>query len=147
MALLPVGARQRRRRGGGAAEAEQADGPGRSSETRYRVLQSLADGQAALVEARPVTGRTHQIRVHFAALGRPLLGDAAYGGARTGRRLAEAAGIGAPARPMLHAWRLALCHPASGAALAWSSPPPDDFCALLAALGGRMPGAGEEDGA
>lgn len=97
---------------------------GEPAATRYRTLRA---GAAALVEARPETGRTHQIRVHLAHLGAPLLGDARYGGPRM---------VGALAIPrvMLHAARLALRHPATGAPLAFEAPVPADFEAVARAL-------------
>lgn len=91
---------------------------GQRAVTEFRVLRRLP--QAWLVEARPRTGRKHQIRVQLAALGQPILGDVLYGG-RT--RL----GGESVARPLLHALRLELRHPASGASLRIESPPPDDF--------------------
>jgi len=63
------------------------------------------------------TGRTHQIRVHLAALGHPIAGDVAYGGRRAGE----------PGRPMLHAWRLRLRHPRTGEEMSFEAPPPPDF--------------------
>jgi 23S rRNA pseudouridine1911/1915/1917 synthase len=80
-------------------------------------------GDALLVEARPRTGRRHQVRVHLAHEGMPILGDPVYGDA----------GERAP-RLMLHARRLALPHPLTGEPLAIESPLPEDFAALLARL-------------
>jgi 23S rRNA pseudouridine1911/1915/1917 synthase len=95
--------------------------------TRYRTLASGPGG--ALVEARPETGRTHQIRVHLAHLRAPLLGDARYGGPR---RVGE---VTVP-RVMLHALRLELSHPTTGAPLALEAPVPADFRAAAEALVG-----------
>jgi len=92
--------------------------------TRYRTLRV---GLAALVEARPETGRTHQIRVHLAHLGAPLLGDPRYGGPR---RVGD---VNVP-RVMLHAARLEIAHPATGARLAFDAPVPADFRAVERAL-------------
>jgi 23S rRNA pseudouridine1911/1915/1917 synthase len=103
----------------------RVDPAGDAAATRYRTLR--ASPLAALVEARPETGRTHQIRVHLAALGAPLLGDPRYGGPR---RVGE---VAIP-RVMLHAARLELAHPVTGAALVFEAPPPDDFRAAEAAL-------------
>ncbi|HVO20475.1 MAG TPA: RluA family pseudouridine synthase [Anaeromyxobacter sp.] len=98
--------------------------------TRYR---TLAQGPAgALVEARPATGRTHQIRVHLAHLGAPLLGDARYGGPR---RVLE---LEVP-RVMLHARRLEFAHPLTGVAISLEAPVPEDFRRLAEAVVG--PGA------
>jgi tRNA pseudouridine32 synthase/23S rRNA pseudouridine746 synthase len=83
---------------------------GKPSLTHYRVL---ADGPLARVALEPVTGRTHQLRVHLAALGHPIAGDPFYG------RPGDAAD-----RMMLHACRLEFAHPASGAALAFDSAVP-----------------------
>jgi len=98
---------------------------GEAAATRYRTLR-LGPG-AALVEARPETGRTHQIRVHLAHLGAPLLGDARYGGPR---RVGE---VAIP-RVLLHAARLELAHPVTGARLVLEAPVPEDFRAAEAAL-------------
>lgn len=83
---------------------------GKPSLTRYRVLQRCAT--TTRVELEPVTGRTHQLRLHMAALGHPILGDAFYGNASTAPRL------------LLHADTLGFAHPSDGAALNFSSPPP-----------------------
>lgn len=79
------------------------------------------------------TGRTHQIRVHCAAIGHPLLGDPVYGHAR-GKRSVAALPDGF-ARQALHAWRLGLIHPVTGRAMQWRAEVPDDMDALIAALG------------
>ena len=100
-------------------------GEGDAALTRYR---TLANGEvAALVEARPETGRMHQIRVHMAHVGRPLLGDVRYGGAL-------AAGGHAAPRLMLHALALEFPHPDGGRRRV-EAPPPQDFRTLAAALG------------
>ena len=85
--------------------------------TRYRTL--AATPEAALVECSPQTGRMHQLRVHLASIGRPIAGDARYGGALT---------LGGQAVPrlMLHAASLSFPHP-SGANLRVDAPPPHDF--------------------
>jgi len=100
---------------------------GKPATTGWRVLARTRG--ASLVEFRLHTGRTHQIRVHAKHLGHPLLGDAAYGGTM------PASG---PAfdRPALHAWKLGLSHPATGALLELEAPIPSDFRALWLALSG-----------
>jgi 23S rRNA pseudouridine1911/1915/1917 synthase len=98
---------------------------GDAAATAYRTV--AAGAGAALVEARPETGRTHQIRVHLAHLGAPLLGDARYGGPR---RVGE---VGVP-RVMLHARRLVVAHPATGERLVLEAPVPADFEAVERAL-------------
>lgn len=103
---------------------------GRSARTHYQVLAGL-DG-LSLVECRLETGRTHQIRVHMAYLGCPLAGDQTYGPRRPSARPAVAVNF---PRQALHARRLALIHPLTGAEMAWESPLPDDFAGLLAELG------------
>jgi len=79
------------------------------------------------------TGRTHQIRVHCAAIGHPLLGDPVYGHAR-GKRSVAALPDGF-ARQALHAWRLGLVHPVTGRSMQWRAEVPDDMDALIEALG------------
>lgn len=107
------------------AGLRRVDPRGEEAATRYRTLRE--GPLAALVEARPETGRTHQIRVHLAHLGAPLLGDARYGGAR---RVGE---VAVP-RVMLHATRLSLAHPATGRPMTFEAPPPEDFLAVERAL-------------
>lgn len=92
-------------------------------------------GDATLVRCRLETGRTHQIRVHLAAIGHPLIGDAVYGG----KGGALPAALRAFPRQALHAERLALAHPHDGRAMTWASPLPADFAALLALLRNRRP--------
>ena len=106
---------------------------GKPAVTRYRVLQSSA-ALWSLVECRLETGRTHQIRVHMAHRGHPLVSDALYGGARRrglDERRREALAL-CP-RQALHAAALSFIHPVSGAALAFESALPADMRALIAA--------------
>lgn len=77
---------------------------GKKAGSAWRVLYADPDGGFALVAVRIFSGRTHQVRVHMAHIGHPLLGDAVYGGA-------SAAGADMPERQMLHAWKLAFAHP------------------------------------
>ena len=99
---------------------------GKPARTHFDVLERFA--VATLLRCRLETGRTHQIRVHLASLGHPLVGDPAYG--RSGP---------VPfARQALHAARLALVHPSTGHACAWSSPLPQDFQALVSGLRARV---------
>ncbi len=114
---------------------------GRSAVTHYRVEASLPPAEAlvARLSLRLETGRTHQIRVHLAHLGHPLLGDPLYGaGHRTkAARLSEPARVrlAALGRQALHARVLAFAHPVTGEPLAFESPPPADMADLVAALG------------
>jgi 23S rRNA pseudouridine1911/1915/1917 synthase len=87
-------------------------------------LRERFDG-AALVEARPRTGRTHQIRVHLAAVGHPILGDRAYGGVG-----ADSQRLGLE-RPFLHSWQVAFDHPITGQHLEIEDPLPDDLVRAL----------------
>jgi 23S rRNA pseudouridine1911/1915/1917 synthase len=107
------------------AGLRRVDPRGDAAATRYRTLR--AGPLAALVEASPETGRTHQIRVHLAHLGAPLLGDPRYGGAR---RVGE---VAIP-RVLLHARRLVVPHPATGARLVLEAPVPEDLLAVERAL-------------
>ncbi len=102
-------------------------GGGRDARTHYAVRERFA--HATLVECRLETGRTHQIRVHMASIGHPLVGDPVYGRARSGD-----ARLDAFPRQALHAWRLALIHPRSRAEMAWEAPLPADMAKLLEEL-------------
>jgi 23S rRNA pseudouridine1911/1915/1917 synthase len=106
-----------------------AAGRGKPAVTRYRVERRFGD-HAALIECRLLTGRTHQIRVHLAHAGHPLIGDPVYG-ARAGRpaaRLGPAgAAIAAFPRQALHARLLGFTHPATGEKLTFESPLPADM--------------------
>jgi len=99
---------------------------GQPAETVFLTLRQL-DGYA-LVEARPKTGRTHQIRAHLAGRGFPLLGDRLYGG--PGQLLRAGTSVPLP-RHLLHAARLVCHHPEGGAPLAIEAPLPGDFLPLL----------------
>lgn len=101
---------------------------GRDARTEYRVLQALHG--ATLLAVDLITGRTHQIRVHMASVGHPLLGDPLYGG-----KMPKT--LSAP-RVMLHAWRIALSHPVTGAPMAFAVPPPEDFISVVTRLGGHV---------
>jgi 23S rRNA pseudouridine1911/1915/1917 synthase len=112
----PIGraSRQRHRMAVSGAASRQA-------RTHFEVLELLA--RETYAEVRLETGRTHQIRAHFAAIGHPLLGDPTYGGeAKYGLE-----------RPFLHAHRLAFAHPSSGERMSFTSPLPGDLAAALAA--------------
>jgi 23S rRNA pseudouridine1911/1915/1917 synthase len=99
---------------------------GKSARTRYHVLSEYrTPAEASGLECRLESGRTHQIRVHLAAIGHPVVGDGTYGGIRHG--------IVAP-RPFLHAAELAFVHPISGESLMFVSALPDDLAAVEAQL-------------
>ncbi len=95
---------------------------GRPARTHYEVVERF--GSATLLHCRLETGRTHQIRVHLASIGHPLVGDPAYG-----RKGPLPFG-----RQALHAFRLGLTHPVTRVACAWEAALPSDFSALLAQL-------------
>lgn len=99
---------------------------GRRAETGFEVRERLAG--ATLLEAAPRTGRTHQIRVHLAAVGHPILGDRTYGG---GGDDARRLGLD---RPFLHAWRLSFVHPVSGEQVEIQEDLPEELVSALARL-------------
>jgi RluA family pseudouridine synthase len=95
---------------------------GKPSETSFRVLKRYQS--AAWVEASPMTGRTHQIRVHASVLGHPLLGDTLYGAQKSNMI----------ARPALHAYSLTFTHPSSNEPVAFTAARPQDFAIALERL-------------
>ncbi len=95
----------------------------RSAETHYSVQEEIGDFN--LLEIRPVTGRTHQIRVHFAASGHPLVGDTRYGRRKSKPKCA---------RLFLHASALSFLHPESGERVEFTSPLPQDLSKFLKAI-------------
>jgi 23S rRNA pseudouridine1911/1915/1917 synthase len=115
------------------------DRGGRDALTRWQVLEPF--GGISLVECRLGTGRTHQIRVHLAHIGHPVLGDTLYGGSpavaqhlvATGDTALRAA-VRDVRRQMLHAHRLSFQHPRTGERIQLESPPPADFDSVLALL-------------
>ena len=102
---------------------------GQAAQTAFTPLTT--GPQASLMEARPVTGRTHQIRVHAASLGMPVAGDERYGD-RDFNRTVRALGL---KRLFLHAWRLRFTHPLSGKPMEVVAPLPRELTQVCAALG------------
>lgn len=98
------------------------DKSGKPSETRFRILKRFQG--AALVEAQPMTGRTHQVRVHASALGHPLLEDVLYGASETDLIT----------RPALHAYSLTVSHPVTGKRLTFKAEHPGDIVEALKLL-------------
>ena len=112
---------------GSGGEKMHVDEKGLPSKSRYRIIER-AGNKAAWVELQPLTGRTHQLRVHMAAIGHPIVGDGKYGGK-------DAFLTGTISRKLhLHSRRLRIDHP-DGGALDVSAPLPDHFAASLDALG------------
>ena len=97
---------------------------GREAVSHFEVLEPL--GEAALVQVKIETGRTHQIRVHMAHIKNPIIGDTVYGRARASSIKAG--------RQMLHAAKLSLNHPISGKRMTFEAPLPEDMETLLAQL-------------
>jgi len=104
----------------------------KSATTRFRVIAALPG--YALVKARPHTGRTHQIRVHLAHLGAPILGDEVYGRAS-----------GSIGRQALHAFRLTVPHPADNEAMTFTAQVPADMVEAWLRLGGSWPPTDDEE--
>ena len=87
---------------------------GQASQTRWRCIAQDPQTNTSRLELEPLTGRSHQLRVHLQALGHPILGDALY---------APASVQATAPRLLLHAWALGLAHPETGEALHWDCPP------------------------
>jgi len=100
---------------------------GKPAETKWRVLGGKRD--TTLLELEPVTGRTNQLRIHLAHLGRPILGDTLYGSSM------NAGDEGGSERLLLHAWRLAFHHPETGDWHQFTSAPPAELISYLGTLG------------
>jgi 23S rRNA pseudouridine1911/1915/1917 synthase len=98
---------------------------GKPARTEYVVEEVFDEPACSRLECRLETGRTHQIRVHLAAVGNPVVGDSTYGGPRPTIALT---------RPFLHAARLAFVHPVTGELLQFHEPLPEELDAVLAAL-------------
>jgi 23S rRNA pseudouridine1911/1915/1917 synthase len=106
------------------------DDRGKRAVTHYSMLEPLRE--AALVECRLETGRTHQVRVHMTSIGHPLIGDPVYGRTRTEHReLLKRLGF---ERQALHAAELGFVHPVTGEPLSFKSAVPSDMQELLSAL-------------
>ena len=98
---------------------------GKNAITNWRVLtspQDTAQSGVSCLECKIETGRTHQIRVHTASLGCPVIGDKQYGKSALDKRLTSV-----PLRQMLHAWRLTLWHPVESRKMTFTAPLPDDM--------------------
>jgi 23S rRNA pseudouridine1911/1915/1917 synthase len=100
---------------------------GKTAITHYKVLERL--DEAALIECRLETGRTHQVRVHFASISHPLLGDPAYG--RTPKPLRPVLERLGFARQALHAAELGFVHPITGENIRFGSDTPPDMAELI----------------
>ncbi len=111
---------------------------GKNALTRWQVRERY--GVATLLAAAIETGRTHQIRVHLAALGHPVVGDRVYGNPRKVNEITDQElrrRLKGMARQALHACRLAFLHPATGRDMVFKSPLPRDMGELVAFLAGR----------
>ncbi len=108
---------------------------GRQARTEYKVIERFSEpSPSTLVSCRLQTGRTHQIRVHFASIGHPVVGDERYGSRKLGNW--EPLPYG---RPFLHAARLEFDHPTTGARMTFQSPLPSDLSLVLDGVSPRRP--------
>jgi 23S rRNA pseudouridine1911/1915/1917 synthase len=103
----------------------------RKAITSVKILERL--GPCTLVEVFPLTGRTHQIRVHLSYMGYPILGDTTYGGSKCLK--AGSLSLEVP-RQMLHAQSIGLTHPQTGIEMEFKVPLPDDMNKIIEALRG-----------
>jgi len=115
---------------------------GRPATTHYAVREILCGGALSVIECRLETGRTHQVRVHMAAAGHPVVADPLYGrgGGRTRKRLTATAraAVDALPRQALHAAELGFRHPDDGTWRHFTSPAPADIAAVIRGLDGRL---------
>ena len=99
---------------------------GKAAITNWKVLSKNTAQPISIIECRIETGRTHQIRVHTASLGTPVIGDKVYGKSALDKRLDPI-----PARQMLHAWKLKLYHPVTSKIMEFTAPIPTDMQAYI----------------
>ena len=118
-----------KQRGRGGERVIAASAGGKRALTRYRVVETVGE-RMALIALMPLTGRTHQLRVHMAALGTPILGDGKYGG-----KAAFMEGLEIAKRLHLHARRIALPHPSGTGSLDITADPPQHMVETLTNLG------------
>ena len=123
-------------------DAKEQGGRGKHATTHYKTLKRLTD--ASLIECRLETGRTHQVRVHLASIGHPLVGDPVYGrspirhSAKLGAKLGPLLVRLGFRRQALHAARLGFVHPVSGERMTFSAMSPVDLVELIVELGGSL---------
>ena len=125
----------------------------REAHTAYRVARRFPRSGRSWLHVHPETGRTHQIRVHLASVGLPIVGDPVYGRRAGSSAPAPRRRGGAPAaleraldRPALHAAKLGFVHPTSGEAMAFEAPLPEDLATLLEALARHEDGGSQASG-
>jgi tRNA pseudouridine65 synthase len=111
--------------------AKREGGPDVESVTEYQTL-FVSDVRLSLVEARPRTGRRHQIRRHLRRIDHPIAGDVKYGNGADNRRYRAELGL---YRLALHAKRLSFVHPTSGARVSFESAMPEDLAGPLRRIG------------
>lgn len=125
---------------------------GREALSSFETLWTSPDGFASLVKVKIHTGRTHQIRVHMAHIGHPLLGDMTYGTRQNTEWMRDGSGsLELAPRQMLHAWKLEFSHPAASSRKSFCVAPPEDFRNLANTLARQtlrvgivgMPGCGK----
>jgi 23S rRNA pseudouridine1911/1915/1917 synthase len=107
----------------------------RPTETRWKIKEAFSE--VTLLEIDLMTGRTHQVRVHCAAMGHPVVGDPTYGKRRKWQKVLSGKTVEAlktARRQMLHAWQLTFQHPRTGELMRFESPLPKDMASMLDAL-------------
>ena len=119
-------------RGDGRRGSANQPGTGKRAVTHVAIVEELGDH--TLVECRLETGRTHQVRIHLGENGTPLCGESVYDRPLHGKPLPDGSGA---ARPMLHAARLGIEHPATGKRMMWEAPMPKDMATLVSRLRNR----------